>query len=902
MAEGSQERKKFRRRLQRAVITTNAVGMPVLIIYVGAILNITITNLYKTVILDPFFFAWNVGLIAIVAIFLIWLHFQFVLRFARPVEVYLATREQGSDPSIDMASNAIKACLDVPFKTMLWSVIFYFIGVLSLLGLIQLVYTYSFTQSFMLFVGAFSTGVLISFFQFFTSKRVLIHVLELVLSDFPEFARDESLNQSKTSIRAKMLVAVIILTVVVVTLTGIMSYGYAIQSFQNHLGLAYKEEIKDTEGTLVSLLSIRDHEGIKATLDQMKNSSGDEITLTDGQGNRLEGATLPPRQKDVIRTILNGAEFRLERSRPIISLIHKKGIYCVILDYHRLTVIHHALPGGHEHLFVVSSAEEFKEHLRILWVFILIAIVVALVIAFAYAYYAAEEINLPLRSIVGSIQQVARGELSEPVRVISPDEIGVLALNQARMVVNLQKMIGRINEASNGIDSATGQISERSDPMSKGSAEQVRNTEETASAMEEMNQSINLIAENIETLSRSAEESSASILQMGATIDEVAMNVERLSTAVEQTTSSIQEMNLSVKEVADNAQQLQRRSGESMLALQEVENTIWTVGSSAQDTARISGQMAQDAEQGARAVAMTAKGIEKIRVSSEEAAEVIDALSQKAGQIGNILHVINDVTEETNLLALNAAIIAAQAGEHGRGFAVVADEIKDLAERTQASTQEIAELIQAVQEGAQNAVATVFKSSKNVDEGVKLSEEARAALEQILLRANQTTERTKDIAESTAVQSEKAKHVMNFFEGVNELIFHVAQATQEQSQGSDLIFKAAQEMEAIAQQVKLATKEQSQGSKQIMQAIESIAQIVNYINSAQGEQIKSSQAVVQAMQEIRNVAESNARRIGEMGLAVENLKFLARDLQEMVQQFKLRNQAPQEIEVKELLL
>src|SRR6185436_12957981 len=122
-----------------------------------------------------------------------------------------------------------------------------------------------------------------------------------------------------------------------------------------------------------------------------------------------------------------------------------------------------------------------------------------------------------------------------------------------------------------------------------------------------------------------------------------------------------------------------------------------------------SAEVSRDAEKGTDAVLRTIDGIDKIRDSTRLMATVIKSLGSRIQEIGNILNVIDDVAEQTNLLALNAAIIAAQSGEHGRGFAVVADEIKDLAERTGASTKEIADLIRGVQEQSKNAVAAINK-------------------------------------------------------------------------------------------------------------------------------------------------------------------------------------------------
>src|SRR5439155_23594288 len=128
---------------------------------------------------------------------------------------------------------------------------------------------------------------------------------------------------------------------------------------------------------------------------------------------------------------------------------------------------------------------------------------------------------------------------------------------------------------------------------------------------------------------------------------------------------------------------------------------------------------------------------------SRTAARVIESLGKRISDIGNILNVIDDVAEQTNLLALNAAIIAAQAGEHGKGFAVVAEEIKDLAERTGASTKEIAELIRSIQDESKNAVGAMDRGVRNVEEGVRLGQEAEGALKKIQESSRQSTQMVK---------------------------------------------------------------------------------------------------------------------------------------------------------------
>ena len=203
-------------------------------------------------------------------------------------------------------------------------------------------------------------------------------------------------------------------------------------------------------------------------------------------------------------------------------------------------------------------------------------------------------------------------------------------------------------------------------------------------------------------LAQSAEESSSSILEMAATNDEVAENIQALAASVEETTTAIEQMTFSIKEVAKNIEELSATTEETSSS-HERDGRLHRPGRDQRQrdgqALRAGASRRRDRRRGALPDARRHRQDQGLLAARPPS--VIEALGKKIGAIGNILNVIDDVAEQTNLLALNAAIIAAQSGEHGKGFAVVADEIKDLAERTGASTKEIAELIRAVQDESQ---------------------------------------------------------------------------------------------------------------------------------------------------------------------------------------------------------
>ncbi len=376
--------------------------------------------------------------------------------------------------------------------------------------------------------------------------------------------------------------------------------------------------------------------------------------------------------------------------------------------------------------------------------------------------------------------------------------------------------------------------------------------DDTSAAMAEMAATVRTIAASVDSLATSAEESGSSILEMSAINDEMAENIQELAGAIEETAASIEQMIYSIKEVAKNIEDLALAAEQTSTSMNEMEASINHVEENATATARLSEDVIRDAERGADAVKRTLFGIDEIRQSSRTAGEVIRQLGERIAAIGNILNVIDDVAEQTNLLALNAAIIAAQAGEHGRGFAVVADEIKDLAERTGASTKEIAELIRSVQEESRNAVTAISRGERSVEAGVNLSQAAEGALTEIVSSAGKATEMVKAIALATVEQSKGSKVVADAVDRIARTVQQVAAATAEQARGSEQIMRSTERMKTLSTHVELSSQEQSKGSKQIAGAIEHISEMVRQLHQAQSEQARGSEQLLAAVEQLRS--------------------------------------------------
>lgn len=348
---------------------------------------------------------------------------------------------------------------------------------------------------------------------------------------------------------------------------------------------------------------------------------------------------------------------------------------------------------------------------------------------------------------------------------------------------------------------------------------ELESSRDITSIIQRAEEGLNQVSLTLNKLQETAGSSHADISHMSMLHEQVSASIGELSLSVRETLSSIEEMTFSIREVATNIDALSLTAEETSSSMNQMDVSIDQVQSNANETARLSENVAQDAELGAEAILKTMGEIYRIKESSQEALGVINNLGSRIEAIGEILNVIDDVAEQTNLLALNAAIIAAQAGEHGKGFAVVAEEIKDLADRSGASTKEIADLIKTIQHESRNAIAAVEQGAENVDRGVEVSNEAERALKKILESSKKSTNMVRAIARATVEQAKGSKQVTDAISRIAETVQQIAAATAQQARGSELIMKGGERMRSIAQEVELSTQEQARGSQRLASSI-----------------------------------------------------------------------------------
>ena len=519
--------------------------------------------------------------------------------------------------------------------------------------------------------------------------------------------------------------------------------------------------------------------------------------------------------------------------------------------------------------------------------FMVVLNLVAAFILGAVLFVASRKIVIdPIMKLTAASRTLASGDLSQKIEMNTNDEIGELCQAMNKMIGDLKELIVSIRDTATKTVSAVELIADGAQQVKIGATSTSQVAEETLTSMEEMASSIKSISENVVAVSTSVDDTSLSVSHMMVSVKSVANNMDTLASTVSSTSSTVEEMTISMEEVARNTENLSQVVKNAAASVENMVKSVENIGEHIYEAATITQSSVDEAKAGGAALESAFQSMKKITGTMGSMASMIENLGKSSQEIGMILKVIDEIADKTTLLALNAAILAASAGEHGKGFAVVAGEIRELADRSSKATQEIGDVIKRVQKETQNAVEGTKKGAQQASESMDMSDRAAAALKKIIQGVEQTGDIMGKIMESTMEQRSISNETLEFVNSMKISSEQVKKATTEQAEGGKQLRLSVENMNRIMQEVRQAARDQAAGSNQINKAIDTMNEMTRQVMIAISEQKTGGDLVVKSTANISTIARENLTVVEQMAKSTDELVEASFALMQNVERFK----------------
>ncbi len=342
-------------------------------------------------------------------------------------------------------------------------------------------------------------------------------------------------------------------------------------------------------------------------------------------------------------------------------------------------------------------------------------------------------------------------------------------------------------------------------------------------AVSQVAESASAVSSAASQLASASEQSGDATRQIATTIQQVAMGITQQTTGVTKTSSSVEQMNRAIEGVAKGAQEQANAISKASQVTSRISAAIEQVASNAQAVTHDSAEAASYSRDGAKTVQDTIAGMEAIRSKVGLSASKVEEMGIRSEEIGAIVETIEDIASQTNLLALNAAIEAARAGEQGKGFAVVADEVRKLAERSSLATKEIGALIKGIQKTVSEAVGAMKASAVEVEAGVVRANSAGTVLGNILVAAESVYKQAEEAGNAAAKVSSAAAELVESVDAVSAVIEENTAATEEMAANSSELTQSIENIASVSEENSASVEEVSASTEEVSAQVEEVS-------------------------------------------------------------------------------
>jgi len=352
--------------------------------------------------------------------------------------------------------------------------------------------------------------------------------------------------------------------------------------------------------------------------------------------------------------------------------------------------------------------------------------------------------------------------------------------------------------------------------------------------LERMEEKQGEIENQIQQLTNRSQDEASMSRELSASLEEMASAMDHSTAKFLETSSSVDELASSVIEVSSQAEEIARSVEGTAQDLDATGAALEQIRGGVQQSANQAENVKQDAENGLLVVQRSIDEMDLIEDESRKAMAAMERLAQQTGEVAKIIEVIRELVSDTELLAFNAAIIAAKAGEEGKGFSVVADEIRDLADRTTTSAQEIQRIVKAIGGETREVTNAVSATGERIEKGKELSRSAGEALRKILTSSMEAVNASEEIAQVTGSQAERARTLLDDAGHSLRSVKAIARAIQEQQSAIARIQEGVTQMKAASDQIAHGMEEQVQANRDFDRGLADRERQVKAIQDATG--------------------------------------------------------------------
>ena len=502
-------------------------------------------------------------------------------------------------------------------------------------------------------------------------------------------------------------------------------------------------------------------------------------------------------------------------------------------------------------------------------------------------WVAARTLTLPIRTLGRAADQIASGDLTVSPAAVTRDEMGQLAADFRRMAQGLGGLVVDVQSATRNVHDGAREMGLIGERVRGGALEEHERLVAVSGAVAAMQDSVALVARGIDSLADYVSTTSSVVGEMSAALEEVRRQAADLTRSADAAGSDVDSLAVSGRGAHAQLAALNDLATNAGASLGSVSSSLAALRGAADESQTMADQVADLAEDSGAIVNVAVAGIEALRQAVDDAKRRVGALGRRSDDVDQILDFVGEVAGRTNLLSLNASIIATQAGEHGKAFAVVADQIRELAVQIASSTKSIGDIIGAVRDDVAGTARLIERGDELAAQGVTVARRSLESLDEIRRAAARGRETATAIQAAVQTHARSSEAIADLVSSVAHNSRSVAETIQMVGRSVESVRSVTRGVNGVAERVAQALEEQSGMGHRQLDGLERIDGRLTEIRRAVDAHEAATRRVRELLIHLTRTAEQHEAAVSELAGLADRLGGRSRALADRVGRFKV---------------